>query len=193
MLEESEKPVFIAGSGGYYSGAEKEMVEFIEKTGAPGFTSSLGRGVIPDTHPLCFEASSIIRPGAASDALTGADLIVLLGNRISLYYAYGDMLNPKAKLVQVDIQPEEIGRNRTIHLGMNSDIKALLSVLNRMISEKGNSTMLKQRFAPWIDFLRGKEKEKKSFGALAWESKAAPAHHRAWSCLKNSSICHRCG
>ena len=176
MLEAIEKPVFIAGSGAYYSGAEKEMVEFIEKTGAPGFTSSLGRGVIPDPHPLCFEAASSIRPGAASDALTGADLIVLLGNRISLYYAYGDMLNPKAKLVQVDIQPEEIGRNRTIHLGINSDIKALLAALNRMIADKGNSSALRQRFAPWVEFLKGKEKEKKSFGALVWESKAAPAH-----------------
>jgi acetolactate synthase-1/2/3 large subunit len=176
MLEAAERPVFIAGSGAYYSGAEKEMVEFIEKTGAPGLTSSMGRGVIPDTHPLCFEASSLIRPGAAADALTGADLIVLLGNRISLYYAYGDMLNPKAKLVQVDIQPEEIGRNRTIHLGINSDIKALLAALNQLISEKENSPSLRQRFAPWVEFLKAKEKEKKSFGALVWESKAVPAH-----------------
>ena len=177
MLGAVEKAVFIAGSGAYYSGAEKEMVEFIEKSGAPGFTSSMGRGVIPDTHALCFEAASSIRPGAASDALTGADLIVLLGNRISLYYAYGDMLNPKAKLVQVDIQPEEIGRNRTIHLGINSDIKALLAALNRMISAKGNSSALRQRFAPWVEYLKVKAKEKKSFGALVWESKAAPAHH----------------
>jgi acetolactate synthase I/II/III large subunit len=177
MLGAVEKPVFIAGSGAYYSGADKEMVEFIEKSGAPGFTSSMGRGVIPDTHALCFEAASSIRPGAASDALTGADLIVLLGNRISLYYAYGDMLNPKAKLVQVDIQPEEIGRNRTIHLGINSDIKALLAALNRMISAKGNSSALRQRFAPWVEYLKVKAKEKKSFGALVWESKAAPAHH----------------
>jgi acetolactate synthase I/II/III large subunit len=177
MLEGAEKPVFIAGSGAYYSGAEKEMVEFIEKTGAPGFTASMGRGVIPDTHPLCFEASSSIRPGAGSDALTGADLIVLLGNRISLYYAYGDMLNPKAKLVQVDIQPEEIGRNRTINLGINSDIKALLAALNQMISEKGTSALLRRRFAPWVEFLKAKEKEKKNFGDLVWESKAVPAHH----------------
>jgi len=177
MLEASEKPVFIAGSGAFYSGAEREMVEFIEKTGAPGFTASLGRGVIPDPHPLCFEGASSIRPGAASDALTGADLIVLLGNRISLYYAYGDMLNAQARLVQVDIHAEEIGRNRTIHLGINSDIKALLAVLNRMISERGNSPSLRQRFAPWVEFLKAKEKEKKNFGRLVWESKAAPPHH----------------
>ncbi len=176
MLEESEKPVFLAGSGAYYSGAERELSEFIENIGAPAFTSSSGRGVIPDTHPFCFEAASPIRPGAASDALANADLIVLLGNRISLYYVFGDMLNPEARLAQVDIQSEEIGRNRTVHLGINSDIQALLASLNRMILEKGNAAALKQRFSPWIHFLRGKEKEKKIFGALAWENKAAPAH-----------------
>lgn len=177
MLEASEKPIFIAGSGAYYSGAEKEFVEFLEKTGAPGFTSAGGRGLIPDTHPLCFESSSVIRPGAASEALMGADLIVLLGNRISLYYAYGDLLNPNARLVQVDIRQEEIGRNRTIHLGIGSDIKALLTEINRMIDERGSSASLKQKFAPWIAFLQSKEKEKKTFGALGWESNSVPAHH----------------
>lgn len=177
MLEAAEKPVFIAGSGAYYSGAEREFGEFVEKTGAPGFTSAGGRGVIPDTHPLCFEASSVIRPGPASEALMGADLIVFLGNRISLYYAYGDLLNPNARLVQVDIRPEEIGRNRTIHLGIGSDIKAFLTEINRMIDERGSSASLQHKFAPWIAFLQSKEKEKKAFGALGWESNSVPAHH----------------
>jgi len=177
MLEKAEKPIFIAGSGAYYSRAEKEFAAFIEKTGAPGFTSTLGRGLIPDTHPLCFEASSAIRPGAASDALTGADLIVFLGNRISLYYAFGDLLNPNAKLVQVDIRQEEIGRNRTIHLGIHSDIKALLTEMNRLIDQTERSSALRHRFAPWVEFLKEKEKDKKAFGALNWESKSIPAHH----------------
>ena len=177
LLERAERPVFIAGSGAYYSGAEKEFLEFIEMSGAPGFTASMGRGLIPDTHPLCFQASSSIRPGAGADALTGGDLIVLLGNRLSLYYAYGEMLNSKARLVQVDIQPEEIGRNRAIHLGIHSDIRAFLGALNRMVSERGKGAGLRRRFASWVDFLKTKEREKKKFGALAWESKAVPAHH----------------
>ena len=156
MLEAAQKPGLIAGSGAYYSGAEAEMAELLEKTGAPGFTSSLGRGVVPDTHPLCFEAASSIRPCACADALTGADLIVLLGNRISLYYAYGDMLNPRAKLAQVDIHPEEIGRNRTVHLAVNSDVRAFLAALNRMISAKGCGAALQRRFSPWVEFLRAK-------------------------------------
>jgi len=65
----AEKPIFIAGSGAYYSGAEKEFTKFIEKTGAPGFTSAMGRGVIPDTHPLCFEASSAGQQGKLTSRL----------------------------------------------------------------------------------------------------------------------------
>lgn len=176
ILEKVEKPVFIAGSGAYYSGAEREFTEFIEKIGAPAFTSSLGRGVIADTHQLCFESSSAIRPGAAADALKEADLIVLLGNRLSLYYAFGELLNPSAKLVQVDIKQEEIGRNRSIHLGIFSDVQAFLEEMNRLLDEKKKSNLLQKRFQPWVDFLKEKEKEKKAWGALNWDSKTIPAH-----------------
>jgi len=177
LVEKAEKPMFIAGSGAYYSAAEKEFTEFIEKIGAPGFTSSQGRGVIPDTHPLCFESSTLIRPGAAFDALAATDLVVLLGNRISLYYAFGDIFNPEAKIVQVDIRQEEIGRNQSIDLGIVSDIKAFLSEVNRMIDERGSSDGLKQRFQPWIDFLKEKDKHQKEMAGLNWESSEAPAHH----------------
>lgn len=176
LLEKSEKPAFIAGSGAYYSGAEKEFTEFIEKIGAPAFTATLGRGLISDTHPLCFASSSAIRPGAAMDALREADLVVLLGNRLSLYYAFGDLINPQAKIVQVDIKPEEIGRNRSIHLGILSDIKAFIKEVNRLIEEKKIIPILQERFKDWVAFLKEKEKEKKALGALNWENKTIPPH-----------------
>lgn len=176
LLEKSAKPVFIAGSGAYYSGGEKEFTEFIEKTGVPGFTATMGRGLISDTHALCFESSSAIRPGAAMDALREADLVVLLGNRLSLYYAFGDLINPQAKIVQVDIKQEEIGRNRSVYLGIFSDIKAFLREINRLIDEKKNAPILREQFKTWLAFLKEKEKEKKALGALNWESKNIPPH-----------------
>ena len=123
LMKEARKPVFVAGSGAYYSGAGAELKKFIETTGAPGFTSSQGRGVISDTEPLCFGAASVIRPGCGGYAIQNADLFVLLGNRISLYYGCGQLLPKNARIVQVDIEPEEIGRNSTIHLPVVSDIR----------------------------------------------------------------------
>lgn len=176
LLENSQKPLFIAGSGAYYAQAEKEFIEFIEKIGAPGFTATLGRGLISDTHPLCFASSSLIRPGGAMDALKEADLVVLLGNRLSLYYAFGDLINPQAKIVQIDIKQEEIGRNRSLYLGIFSDIKAFLKEINWLIDEKKVAPPLRERFKNWVAFLKEKEKEKKAWATLNWESKDVPPH-----------------
>ena len=114
----------------------KELVDFVEKTGIPAFTSSLGRGTIPDTHPLCFESSLAIRPGAALLANMSADLVLFLGARMSLFYIFGDLFNKEAKIIQVDIEAEEIGRNRSVDLAVVSDIQGLLAVCNRLIEEK---------------------------------------------------------
>ena len=177
LIKEAEKPIFIAGSGAYYSGAEREFVQFIENTGAPAFTAQAGRGLIPDTHPLCFESSVIIRPGAAFDALVAADLIVLLGNRISFMYAKGEVFNPAAKLVQVDINQAEIGRNITVDLGIVSDVNALLKELNKTIVSQGLNKSLPDRFKPWVTFLAEKNKEQKEIASFNWKSNETPIHH----------------
>ncbi len=176
MLEESRKPVIIAGSGAYYSGAGRELAGFIERTGAPVFTSTQGRGVISDTHPLCFQSSLLIRPGCAGYANMNADLVVLLGNRISLYYGCGALFNPAAKMVQADIEPEEIGRNHTVDLPVVSDIRELLRECNRLLDERKPGAQLKGRFAPWVEELREKEVPIKNLAKLQSESDALPMH-----------------
>lgn len=176
MIQSSKNPVVIAGSGAWYSDAGKELVEFTEKTGIPAFTSALGRGTIPDTHPLCFESSLAIRPGAALFANFSTDLVIFLGSRISLYYIFGDLFPKEAKIIQVDIKPEEIGRNRSIDLGIAGDIKALLGILNKIIDEKGISKSLISRFSEWVSTLKQAEKDGKAPSIPNWESNNIPIH-----------------
>ena len=176
MIRQASRPIVIAGSGSWYSGVDKELAVFAEKTGMPAFTSSLGRGTIPDTHPLCFESSMGIRPGAALFANTNADLILFLGARMNLYFIFGGIFQKQAKIVQVDIEPEEIGRNRSIDLSVVSDIKALLSVCNRIIEEKNISQELKKRFEGWILEVRKAQEEGKARANPQWESIATPIH-----------------
>ena len=176
MIGNAQKPVVIAGSGAYYSDAGKELVEFIEKTGMPVFTATQARGVVPDTHPLCFESSLIVRPGCASHANMNGDLIILLGNRISMYYGCGSMLNPDARFVQVDIDPAEIGRNHTIDLPIVSDIRSLLRECNRIIDNKGVSKKYCDRFRPWIDELSQIDEQMKNLGKINSESDNLPIH-----------------
>ena len=176
LLKKARKPVIIAGSGAYYSDAGKELTEFIEKTGAPVFTASQGRGLIPDTHPLCFESSVLIRPGCAGFANMNADLLILLGNRISMYYGCGELFSKEAKFIQVDIEPEEIGRNHFIDLPVVSDVRELLRECNRLIDAQGISKTLPDRFAQWIGELKEKEAPMKNLARLNSESNKVPIH-----------------
>jgi acetolactate synthase-1/2/3 large subunit len=176
MIQQASKPIVIAGSGSWYAGGGPELQEFIEKTGIPLFTSALGRGTVSDTHPLCFESSLAIRPGAALVGNTGADLVIFLGARMSLYYIFGDLFSPKAKLVQVDMEPEEIGRNRSIDLAVISDIKALLKVCNHIIDQKKLGESLPEQFRPWVLTLTQADQDGKSQARPGWESEAVPVH-----------------
>jgi acetolactate synthase-1/2/3 large subunit len=176
MISEAQKPVVIAGSGAWYAGVEKELIDFAEKTGLPVFTSALGRGAIPDTHPLCFESSLAIRPGAGFFAYMNTDLVVLLGNRISLFYIFGDIFNPKAKIVQVDIQAEEMGRNRSIDLAVLSDVRSFLNACNSLIDQRGLGERLKKQFAPWVAALNESATNSKAMTQPSWESDSVPIH-----------------
>ncbi|MGD9240590.1 MAG: thiamine pyrophosphate-binding protein [Desulfobacterales bacterium] len=176
MLEKATQPVIIAGSGAWYADGGSELVEFVENTGIPVFTSALGRGVISDTHPLCFESSLAIRPGAALVANTGADLVLFLGARMSLYYLFGDLFNAEAKIIQVDIEPEEIGRNRSVDLAVVSDVRELLKAGNRLIRGKKMREALRKQFAGWVSALEQADEEGKAPAKSDWQSENIPIH-----------------
>jgi acetolactate synthase-1/2/3 large subunit len=176
LLRQVSRPIIIAGSGTWYADAGNELTGFVEQTGIPAFTSSLGRGTIPDTHPLCFESSLAIRPGAALFANTHADLIILLGARISLFYIFGDVFPKDARLVQVDIEPEEIGRNRSVALPVVSDIKTLLAECSRIVKEQNAGASLRERFRDWVASLKQAEEKGKAEARMNWENSHVPIH-----------------
>ena len=176
LLKAAKNPVVIAGSGAWYADAGEELIEFVEKTGIPAFTAGAGRGVIPDTHPLCFESSLAIRPGAAMMALLSTDLVLFLGDSLSLFYIFGEIFPASAKFVQVDILPDEIGRNRTVDLGIVSDVKSFLAELNDILEEKAIGATLREQFQPWVETLRSAEKDSKDQAKSMWECSTLPIH-----------------
>ena len=176
MIGRAERPIIIAGSGTWYSDAGEELTRFVEHTGIPAFTSSLGRGTISDTHPLCFESSLPIRPGAALLTNMTTDLIIFLGARMGLFYIFGDIFDKEAKIVQVDIEPEEIGRNRSVDLAVMSDIGAFLRECNRVVAQKGAGAALKKRFSGWVATVETAKKDGRAQSAPDWESDTVPIH-----------------
>ena len=174
IIRESKKPVIMAGSGAYFSQAGPELTAFVEQTGLPVFTGKFARGLIPDTHPLCFESSVAIRPGCAALATIESDCIILLGTRLCLYNATGDLYRKDAKIIQVDIEPEEIGRNRSVDLAVFGDIKRLLQHLNKWIEAEGAGDFLRKRFQPWVEEMRQDHDYKKDLAKFHSESNQVP-------------------
>jgi acetolactate synthase-1/2/3 large subunit len=176
MLQTATFPVVIAGSGVWYADAGEALRGFVERAGVPVFTGDSGRGSISDTHPLCFQSSLIIRPGAAFATLASADLILFLGSRLSLFYVFGDIFRKDAKFVQADIEAEEIGRNRSVDLGVVGDVRALLEEMNRGIDAQGIGATLRGRFQGWVETVRKADAEGKAPTQPLWESGAVPIH-----------------
>lgn len=124
LLRAASRPVLFAGSGVLWSEAENELRQFVDATGVPFYTTPQSRGVIPEDHPLCF-------PGSRSTAFRDCDLIVLIGSRQN--YVTGHLRAPRwnarASLVQIDIDPNELGRSRSAEVAILGDAKAVLGQL----------------------------------------------------------------
>jgi len=176
LLKEAKSPIIIAGSGAWYSDAGAELTAFVEKTGIPAFTLGGGRGVIPDTHPLCFESSLAIRPGASLVANMSADLVLFLGSRLSLFYIFGDIFNKAARFIQVDIEAEEIGRNRSVDLGVVCDVKTMLAELVRIVGERKIGPALVKQYSPWLDTIRKADADSKAQAQPMWDKQELPIH-----------------
>jgi len=126
LINAAEKPFLIGGSGIGYSDCDKELAEFIDKTGIPFILLDNGRGALPDDHPL-----SLWDGGQAAilTALSQADLVITLGLRYNWLLLFGEGF-PQAKHVRVDIDPAEIDRNRAADVGLVGDVGLALKALN---------------------------------------------------------------
>ena len=124
-LKSAERPLVIVGKGAAYSRAENEVREFLEATQLPYLASPMGKGVMPDDHPLS------IAP-ARSQALLGADVILLMGARLNWMMHFGQppRFDPKVRVIQMDISAEEIGTNIPTEVALVGDAKAITAQLN---------------------------------------------------------------
>ncbi|HEV2440695.1 MAG TPA: thiamine pyrophosphate-binding protein [bacterium] len=153
LIAASARPVLISGSGVLWAEAESELRALAERARLPFYTTPQGRGVIPEDHPLCYL-------GARGTAWREADLIVLAGTRQNYVVGYirPPRVNPKATLIQIDIDPAEIGRNRHADVGIVGDAKAVLAQL----VAAGDGRFHPERRDGWTSSLAGEDEEKRA-------------------------------
>ncbi|GBC69427.1 Acetolactate synthase large subunit [archaeon HR01] len=142
LLVHASRPAILAGGGVAISGASDELVELAEYLGIPILTTELGlgKGVIPEDHELCAYYPGVPGSSVGNAIASTADVILAVGCRFTEFvtssYKRGVTFNiPPTKLIQIDIDPAEIGKNYPVELGIVSDAKAALRDILAYVKE----------------------------------------------------------
>src|SRR6187551_53135 len=131
VLKSAKKPLIILGKGAAYAQADDAIRTFVEKSGVPFLPMSMGKGLLPDTHPQCAGA-------ARSTVLAQSDVVMLIGARLNWLLSHGKGktwgTEPK-KFIQIDIEPKEMDSNVEIVAPVVGDIG---SCVNAMLTAMGS-------------------------------------------------------
>jgi len=167
LLAAARQPVFFIGHGATLSEAGAEITELAETLGIPVITSPNGMGCLRGDHPLAL--GFIGRNGAypANEAGRQADLVITLGTRFddrsaSSWHPGYSWNFPKTKLVHVDIDPQELGRNYPPTLGVIADAKVFARQLLNGIAARATDIQ-STRYADWLQQVRGWQAEWEAF------------------------------
>ncbi|MGH7276493.1 MAG: thiamine pyrophosphate-binding protein [Candidatus Rokuibacteriota bacterium] len=152
LLAAAERPVVVAGAGVYWDDAAKSLAAFAERAGVPVFMNGAGRGALATAHPNAFSQ-------ARGFALGNADFVLVAGAQLDFRLGYGrpPVFAEDAKVVMVDVDPTELGRNRPLELGLTGDLDVIL----RQLTDAVPNT-LAARVEPWLARVRAREAESRT-------------------------------
>ncbi|GFE87452.1 thiamine pyrophosphate-binding protein [Steroidobacter agaridevorans] len=157
-LLSARKPVMYVGGGILLADAAQELRDFADHLGIPVAHSLMGKGALPDDHPLTLGMTGFWGTKYINDSCRNADYVLALGTRFceadcSSWEGEYTFNMPPTKLIHIDIDPSELGRNYPVEIGVIADLKQALTVLNRVAREllpqpRGNES-LRQEIAAY--------------------------------------------
>lgn len=157
-LAEAKSPLLYVGGGVISAGAAKELQDFVDHMAIPVAHSLMGKGALPDDHPLTLGMTGFWGTRFINDKCKQADYILGLGTSFkeadcSSWYPEYTFSFPPAKLIHIDIDSSEIGRNFPVEIGAVADVKQALAVLTRVAKKLypagKQSEALKQEIAAY--------------------------------------------
>jgi acetolactate synthase I/II/III large subunit len=165
LLARAERPVLLGGSSIWWDDAIAPLDRLAARTGLPVYLNGMGRGCLPPDHPAFFQ-------GSRKEALAQADVVLVVGTPLDFRVGYGTepTFAPGAKVIQVDLDAAEIGRNRPIDVGIVGDARSVLGALE-------GAARLSSGVDGWRAFLREKEVERAARQRVFEESDQRPIHH----------------
>jgi acetolactate synthase-1/2/3 large subunit len=165
LLARAERPVLVGGSSVWWDDGVAALERLATRSGIPVYLNGMGRGCLPPDHASSFHLSR-------KEALAAADLVIVVGTPLDFRMGYGTepTFAPGAKVVQVDVDAAEIGRNRPIEVGIVGDARSVLEAL-------AGAARLSPAAAEWRSSLRGTETARAERQRAFEESEAVPIHH----------------
>lgn len=145
LINEAKQPLIIAGRGVIISGASAELKELAERAQLPVITTLLGIGCFPESHVLSYGMAGMHGTGYANMALENCDLLIAIGMR------FDDRVTGKisgfatnAKIIHIDLDPAEIGKNVHVDVPIVGDVTAVLHAMHKMIESNHHIDWLQQ-------------------------------------------------
>lgn len=130
LIKSASRPIICAGGGVLTSGAKLKLVEFAAKTGIPVVSTMMGIGVMPTENNLYLGMLGSHGKGVANRAVHEADVIILCGARVGdRAVAAPDQLSVNSKIIHIDIDPAEIGKNVEVTVPIVGDMNNVINKL----------------------------------------------------------------
>jgi acetolactate synthase-1/2/3 large subunit len=149
LLGGADRPVIVAGGGVRSSGAGPALVSLAEKLGIPVATSLNAKDIIPGTHPLSVGVVGTYSRGSANRVVMEADLVFFVGTETGGMTTHFWKIPPiGVRAIQLDIEPEALGRNYPLEVAINADAR---TALDRMLELAGEPTAP----TPWMETAAG--------------------------------------
>jgi acetolactate synthase-1/2/3 large subunit len=150
LIMKSKKPVVYAGGGIISSNASKELTLFAEKLGIPVTMTLMGLGGFPGNHPLSLDMLGMHGTYRANMAVMESDLLIAIGARFDdRVTGKSEAFAPHAKIIHIDIDPAEIGKNKRVDVPVVGDVKAVLQDMLVMLKKDGLKDAWLKKIKHW--------------------------------------------
>jgi len=159
LLRESQRPMFIVGSQLRWSPRREALRAFAEAVEAPFYLNGMARGGLPYEHPNLMTRSRKF-------ALAQTDLCLVFGTPFDFRLEYGRAINPGAKVVQIDLDGSELGRNRRLDVAIDGDSGVVLEQLLAEVKSK--------RSDGWLATVRAAEDKSRAKMTAEIDSDVSP-------------------
>ncbi len=136
-IQTASKPIIVAGGGARHSGCSKELLTFAEELSIPIATSLNGKDLLNSNHPLSCGVVGTYSRESANLSVKEADLVIFIGSETgSMTTHFWAVPTTKVRVIQIDIEPENLGRNYNLEVAIHGDAKVILERMTTLADLK---------------------------------------------------------